>query len=119
MLNLPTTKFSVDSDKGQSAFISFLGKIGAFISKSGKSFVIMPENLAKHNLDTANLSPLLPDEFTCFYMKIDDKQVLIDKMQAQMAGEDYVQPAQPLLVSLAKDKTEELAKGLSTMLNAK
>ena len=119
MLTLPTSKFSVDTDKGQSAFTSFLGKIGAFVSKSGKSFVITPENLAKHNLDVANLSPILPIDFTCFLMKIDEKQVLIDKMHAQIVGKDYVEPAQPLLVCLATDKTEELAKGLSTMLNAK
>ena len=115
MLN--TTQFSVATTKDSSVFVGYLNSIGAFLSSKGKCFVVMPENLAKHSLTIANLSPLLPAEFTCFFPREDEKQVMVDKMKAQMDKVDYVEPPKPLLICLAKDKQAELTKGLNAMLD--
>ena len=112
---LPKNPFSLVDESGQQVFISFLNAVG-FLDKPN-SFSLSPENQAQHNISVETLAPLLPVGFTCFLSKRLEKDIQFDKMQAQLAGEEYVEPQPWLTLCLAKNREKALSETLSNMLS--
>ena len=111
---LPKNPFSLADESGQQSFVLFLNAIG-FLNKPN-SFSLSPENQAQHNISVETLAPLLPVGFTCFLSKRKEKDIIFDKMQAQLANEPYVEPQPWLTLCLAVNREKALSETLSNML---
>ena len=75
-------------------------------------FRIYNPAIVQHNLTVESIQPLLPAELDVFMTKITSEDILKAKVKAKMADTDYVEPLPYLVISKAKDKTQDIQNAL-------
>ena len=75
-------------------------------------FRIYNSAIVQHNLTVESIQPLLPAELDVFMTKITSEDILKAKVKAKMADTDYVEPLPYLVISKAKDKTQDIQNAL-------
>ena len=75
-------------------------------------FRIYNSAIVQHNLTVESIQPLLPAELDVFMTKITSEDILKARVKAKMADTDYVEPLPYLVISKAKDKTQDIQNAL-------
>ena len=75
-------------------------------------FRIYNSAIVQQNLTVESIQPLLPAELDVFMTKITSEDILKARVKAKMADTDYVEPLPYLVISKAKDKTQDIQNAL-------
>ena len=75
-------------------------------------FRIYNSAIVQHNLTVESIKPLLPAELDVFKTEIKPEDIVKAQIKAKMSNTDYVEPLPYLVISKAKDKTQDIQNAL-------
>lgn len=82
----------------------------------GKCFRIYNSAIVQHNLTVESIKPLLPAELDVFMAEIKPEDIVKAQIKAKMSNTDYVEPLPYLVISKAKDKTQDIQNTLNKII---
>ena len=80
---------------------------------------IYHDAIVQHSLTVEVIKPLLPAELDVYPSKITPKDILEAQVKAQISKIEYVEPKPYLVISVAKDRSQEITNTLNRMLDPK